>query len=68
MEKLLAIVFLVFIIGSLFLALRHMLTQPQSDGRMVRALGWRVGLSIALIGILSLGHWLGYWSFHGAGT
>jgi Zn-dependent protease len=64
-EKLLVVVFLAFILWNLFAALFHMLTKPQADGRMVRSLSWRIGLSIALLAILGAGHYLGWWQFHG---
>ena len=67
MEKLLVIVFLAFIVWNLFAALYHMVSKPQADGRMVRSLSWRIGLSIALLGIVSAGHFLGLWRFHGLG-
>jgi hypothetical protein len=62
---LLVVVFLVFILWNLFAALFFMLTKPQADGRMVRSLSWRIGLSIALLAILGAGHYLGWWQFHG---
>lgn len=67
MEKLLVIVFLALIVWNLFAALYHMVSKPQADGRMVRALSWRIGLSIALLAIITAGHFLGFWRFHGLG-
>jgi hypothetical protein len=66
-EKLLVIVFLAVIVWNLFAALYHMVSKHESDGRMVRALSWRIGLSIGLLVLLSAGHWLGLWKFHGLG-
>ncbi len=65
MEKLLVVVFLALIAWNLFAAMFHMVSKPESDGRMVRALSWRIGLSIALLAILGAGHYLGWWAFHG---
>lgn len=65
MEKLLVVVFLAFIVWNLFAALFHMVSKTQADGRMVRALSWRIGLSIVLLAILGAGHYMGWWAFHG---
>ena len=67
MEKLLVIAFLAVIVWNLFAALVHMVSKPQADGRMVRSLSWRIGLSIALLAIMTAGHFLGLWRFHGIG-
>ena len=67
MEKLLTVIFLALIFWNLFAALFHMLSKPKADGRMVRALAWRIALSIALLAVLGVGHWLGLWQFHGIG-
>lgn len=67
MEKLLIVAFLALIIWNLFAALYHMVSKQQADGRMVRALSWRIALSIGLLGILTAGHYLGFWRFHGLG-
>jgi hypothetical protein len=44
-----------------------MVSKQQADGKMVRALSWRIALSIGLLGLLSAGHFLGFWRFHGMG-
>ena len=67
MEKLIVIVFLAVIVWNLFTALFHMVSKPQADGRMVRSLSWRIGLSLALLAIMCAGHFLGFWRFHGLG-
>ena len=64
-EKLLVVVFLAFIVWNLFTAMYHMVSKTKADGRMVRALTWRIGLSIGLLAILGAGHYLGWWAFHG---
>lgn len=63
MDKVLVIVFLAVILWNLFAALYHMVSKHESDGRMVRALTWRIGLSIGLLVLLSAGHGLGFWTF-----
>ncbi len=65
MEKLLVVAFLAVIVWNLFTALFHMVSKPKADGQMVRALTWRIGLSIALLAIMGLGHYMGWWQFHG---
>ncbi len=67
-EKLLVIAFLALIFWNLFAALYHMVSKHESDGRMVRALSWRIGLSIGLLVLLSAGHWLGFWTFRAIGN
>lgn len=53
------LVFIVFILGSLFSALYYMIRDKGQSTRTVRALSWRVGLSIALFLILMLGSYFG---------
>ena len=53
------LVFIVFILGSLFGALYYMIRDKGQSTRTVRALTWRVGLSIMLFLILMLGSYFG---------
>ncbi len=53
------LVFIVFILGSLFSALYYMIRDKGQSTRTVRALTWRVGLSIMLFLILMLGSYFG---------
>ncbi len=53
------LVFIVFILGSLFSALYYMIRDKGQSTRTVRALSWRVGLSIALFLMLMLGSYFG---------
>jgi Protein of unknown function (DUF2909) len=53
------VVFIVFILGSLFSALYYMIRDKGQSTRTVRALTWRVGLSIALFLMLMLGSYFG---------
>ncbi len=53
------LVFIVFILGSLFSALYYMIRDKGQSTRAVRALTWRVGLSIMLFLILMLGSYFG---------
>ena len=54
------LIFIVFIIGSLFSALYYMVRDKGQSTRAVRALTWRVGLSITLFLILMLGYHFGF--------
>jgi hypothetical protein len=53
------VIFIVFILGSLFSALYYMIRDKGQSTRTVRALTWRVGLSIALFLMLMLGSYFG---------
>lgn len=50
---------------SLFIALTSMLKGKSSDGRTVKALGWRVGLCIAAFLLLVLSMAMGWVKPHG---
>ena len=54
------LLFIVFIIGSLFSALYYMIKDKGQSTRTVRALSWRVGLSITLFLILMIGYHFGF--------
>ena len=58
--KYVILVFIVFILGSLFSALYYMIKDKGQSTRVVRALSWRVGLSITLFLILMLGYHFGF--------
>jgi Protein of unknown function (DUF2909) len=53
------LLFIVFILGSLFSALYYMIKDKGQSTRTVRALTWRVGLSITLFLILMIGYHFG---------
>jgi len=57
--KYVILVFIVFILGSLLSALYYMIRDKGQSTRAVRALTWRVGLSIMLFLILMLGSYFG---------
>jgi Protein of unknown function (DUF2909) len=54
------LIFIVFILGSLFSALYYMIRDKGQSTRTVRALTWRVGLSITLFLILMIGYHFGF--------
>jgi Protein of unknown function (DUF2909) len=59
------LVFIVFILGSLFSALYYMIRDKGQSDRTVKALTWRVGLSIMLFLMLMLGSYFGFISPQG---
>ena len=58
--KIIVILFLVFIIGSLFSALFFLVRDKGQGERTVRALTVRVALSLALFALLILGYHFGF--------
>ena len=57
--KLVVILILLGILGSLGSALVYLFKDTDDSKRTVRALTWRVGLSVALFLFLLIGYWLG---------
>ena len=58
--KILVILFLVFIVGSLLSALYFLVTDRGRSDRMARALTVRVVLSVVLFALLMLGYYFGF--------
>lgn len=48
-----------FVVFSLGQALVAMSSGPDPSGKMVRALTWRISLSVLIFGALMIGWWLG---------
>lgn len=67
MVKLAIVVFLLFIVYSLGSACYYMLIDRSQSDRAVRALSWRIGLSITLIVLIMLGIATGVVKPHGIG-
>jgi Protein of unknown function (DUF2909) len=63
--KIVVVVLLVCIVGSLGKALFHMSSGPSQSGEMVQALYWRIGLSVLLFVLLMTGTLLHVISPHG---
>lgn len=63
--KFLVVVLLLVILGSLFSALVFLVRDRGSTDRTVRALTWRIGLSIGLFLLLLLAGWMGWIEPHG---
>ena len=55
-----AILFLVFIVGSLFSALYFLVRDKGSGERTVKALTLRITLSVVLFALLMLGYYFGF--------
>lgn len=62
--KIIVLLFIVFILGSLFSALYFLIKDKGRSERMVRALTLRVVLSIALFVLLMLGFRFGFITTH----
>ncbi|MCC7486534.1 MAG: twin transmembrane helix small protein [Burkholderiales bacterium] len=58
--KIVVILFLAFIVGSLFSALYFLVTDRGGSERMARALTVRVALSLVLFALLMLGYHFGF--------
>ena len=58
--RILVILFLVFIVGSLLSALYFLVTGRGRSDRMARALTVRVALSVVLFALLMLGYYFGF--------
>ena len=67
MEKLIIIGVLAVILWNLGAGLYYMMVDKGSTKRTVRALTWRIGLSIGLIALVVLGIWTGVIKPHDVG-
>jgi succinate dehydrogenase/fumarate reductase cytochrome b subunit len=65
LQKLVIISFLVVILYNLGSGLYYMMIDKGESDRMVRALTWRIALSVALIVIIGIGIWTGWIQPHG---
>lgn len=63
--KSLVVILLLVILASLFSALVFLVRDRGTTNRTVRALTWRVGLSIGLFLLLLLAGWMGWIEPHG---
>ncbi|MDD9857101.1 MAG: twin transmembrane helix small protein [Gammaproteobacteria bacterium] len=53
--KLIIVIFLLFVVGSLFSALYFLVKDPSSSRRVVKSLSWRIALSLFLLLLLVAG-------------
>ena len=67
MQKLLIIAVLVVIVWNLGAGLYYMMVDKGTTNRTVRALSWRVGLSVGLVLLVVLGIWTGVIKPHSMG-
>lgn len=63
--KLIVIAAFIGIVASLGSAMLHMVRDKGDSARMLRALTWRIGLSVALFAALFLAYGLGWIQPHG---
>ena len=64
------LVLLILLVGmliSLFRALGMMISPPKDKAAMVKALSWRIGLSLVVFVILIGGWYFGFWMPHALG-
>jgi hypothetical protein len=66
MIKLLVVVMLLLIVGSLFSALFYLIKDKGQGQRTIRALTWRISLSLLLFMLLMLGYYTGIIGHPGA--
>lgn len=62
--KIIVIVLLLSILFSLGSALYYLVADKQNSTRVVKALTWRIGLSLFLFILLFVGFALGWWAPH----
>ena len=60
--KIVVILFLIFIVGSLFSALYYLVRDKGQGERTVKALTVRITLSVALFVLLMLGYYFGFFT------
>jgi len=58
--KLIIVVLLLFVVGSLFRALYFLVKDPSASKRVVKSLSWRIALSLVILLILVAGIQLGF--------
>jgi hypothetical protein len=63
--KIIVIILLVLILGSLASAMVYLVKDRGQSTRTVKALTWRIGLSLTAFLLLMLGHYLGLIKPHG---
>lgn len=63
--KILIILVFLFILFNLGLGLLHMMRDKGQTKKTVRALTWRIGLSVGLFFLIMLAYFTGYLQLHG---
>jgi succinate dehydrogenase/fumarate reductase cytochrome b subunit len=67
LTKLIIVAFLILILYNLGAGLYYMMTDKGQSDRTVKALTWRIGLSVLLIVLVMLGIWSGVIKPHNLG-
>lgn len=65
--KLIIVILLLFVAGSLFAALYFLINDSSRSKRVVRSLGWRIGLSLIILLLLLIGIQIGWITPHEVG-
>lgn len=65
--KLIIIILLLFVVGSLFSALFFLIKDPSSSRRVVKSLSWRIALSLFILLLLFAGIQAGWVTPHDVG-
>ncbi|MDD9810781.1 MAG: twin transmembrane helix small protein [Gammaproteobacteria bacterium] len=65
--KLIIIILLLFVVGSLFSALYFLVKDPSTSKRVVRSLSWRIALSLFILLLLVAGIQFGFIVPHDVG-
>ncbi|MDD9823115.1 MAG: twin transmembrane helix small protein [Gammaproteobacteria bacterium] len=65
--KLIIVVLLLFVVGSLFSALYFLVKDPSTSKRVVRSLSWRIALSLFILLLLVAGIQFGFIVPHDVG-
>lgn len=65
--KLIIVIFLLFVVGSLFSALYFLVKDPSRSKRVVKSLSWRIALSLVILLLLVAGIQFGFIVPHNVG-
>jgi len=63
--KVLVVILLLVVVSALFSGMYYMMKDKGKSDRAVKALTWRIGISVALFAILLIGAWTGVIEPHG---
>jgi len=66
--KILVVILLLVIVSALFSGMYYMMKDKGKSDRLVKALTWRIGISLTLFVILLVGAWTGMIEPHGVYT
>lgn len=63
--KIMVVILLLVIVSTLFSGMYYMMKDKGKSDRLVKALTWRIGISVTLFAILLIGAWTGIIEPHG---